>query len=193
MLKLLEEGTMCKKLFFVIATIFIILTVSDGLYAESFHVGPGDVLEVSVWRDENLSRELVITPDGILSYPLIGDVDVNNLSVSEIRTIITKLLSEYISDASVAVMVKEINSLKAYVIGQVNNPGVFDITLETRVMQVLAMARGVTPFAAERDIHILRYKNNTATKIGFDYKQVLKGSNLKQDILIKSGDVIVVP
>lgn len=184
---------MCKKLFFVIATIIIILTGSGGLYAESFHVGPGDVLEVSVWRDENLSRELVITPDGILSYPLIGDVDVNNLSVSEIRTIITKLLSEYISDASVAVMVKEINSLKAYVIGQVNNPGVFDITLETRVMQVLAMARGVTPFAAERDIHILRYKNNTATKIGFDYKQVLKGSNLKQDILIKSGDVIVVP
>jgi polysaccharide export outer membrane protein len=79
------------------------------------------------------------------------------------------------------------------VIGQVNNPGVFDITLETRVMQVLAMARGLTPFAAERDIHILRYRKDTVEKIGFDYKEVLKGNNLNQDILIKRGDVIVVP
>ena len=90
-------------------------------------------------------------------------------------------------------MVKQINSLKAYVIGQVKNPGVFPITLETRVMQVLAMAQGLTPFAAERDIHILRYKDNNTQKIGFDYKEVLKGNNLEQDILLKRGDVIVVP
>ena len=111
--------------------------------------------------------------------PLIGDVNVDNMSVAEIRNVITKKLTEYIPDASVAVMVKQINSLKAYVIGQVNNPGVFDITLETRVMQVLAMAQGLTPFAAERDIHILRYKKKTVQKIGFDYKEVLKGNNLE--------------
>jgi len=184
---------MSKKICFSIAMIILIFVGISELCAESFQVGPGDILEVSVWRDENLSRELVVTPDGILSYPLIGDINVNNMSVSEIRYVISTKLSEFIPDASVAVMVKEINSLKAYVIGQVNNPGVFDITLETRVMQVLAMAEGVTPFAAERDIHILRYNKNTVQKIGFDYKEVLKGNNLKQDILIKSGDVIVVP
>lgn len=179
------------SLFFFIS--MTILAYSPSIYAESFYVGPGDVLEVSVWRDENLSRELVITPDGILSFPLIGDVDVANMSVSEIRMVISKKLAEYVPDASVAVMVKQINSLKAYVIGQVKNPGVFPITLETRVMQVLAMAQGLTPFASERDIHILRYKKGGTEKIRFDYKAVLKGNNLEQDIRLKRGDVIVVP
>jgi polysaccharide export outer membrane protein len=102
-------------------------------------------------------------------------------------------LKEFIPDASVAVILKQINSLNVYVIGQVKNPGVFPIALETRVMQVLAMAQGLTPFAAERDIHILRYKDGQTKKIGFDYKAVLKGSNLEQDIILQRGDVIVVP
>jgi polysaccharide export outer membrane protein len=184
---------MLNKFYLVFFVAILFLLAGSAWCAEPFYVGPGDVLEISVWRDDNLTREIVITPDGILSYPLIGDVNVENMSVAEIRTVITKKLNEYIPDVSVAVIVKQINSLKAYVIGQVNNPGAFDITLETRVMQVLAMARGLTPFAAERDIHILRYRKDTVEKIGFDYKEVLKGNNLNQDILIKRGDVIVVP
>ena len=113
--------------------------------------------------------------------------------MAEIRDIISKKLAEFIPDASVAVMVKQINSLRAYVIGQVKNPGAFPITLDTRVMQALAMAQGLTPFASERDIHILRYQGGTVKKIGFDYKSVLKGDNLEQDIVLKRGDVIVVP
>ena len=184
---------MCNRLFIAFSTIIIIVAGSVGVYAQSFHVGPGDVLEVSVWRDENLSRELVVTPDSILSFPLIGDFNVANMSVADIRKVITKKLAEYVPDASVAVMVKQINSLKVYVIGQVKSPGVFPITMETRVMQALAMAKGLTPFAAERDIHILRYEGGTSKKIGFDYKEVVKGNNLGQDILLKTGDVIVVP
>jgi polysaccharide export outer membrane protein len=169
------------------------LALSVAVHSEPYHVGPGDVLEISVWRDDNLSREVVITPDSILSFPLIGDVNVANMSVPEIRKVISKKLAEYIPDASVAVIVKEIKSLKVYVIGQVKNPGVFPITHETRVMQALAMAQGVTPFAAERDIHILRYSEKNTQKIGFNYKEVLKGNNLEQDIVLKRGDVIVVP
>ena len=184
---------MLKKHTLFVSVFFAIMVFSSSIHAESFYVGPGDVLEISVWKDENLSRELVITPDSILSYPLIGDVNVTNMSVAEIRMVLTKKLSEYIPDASVAVIVKQINSLKAYVIGQVKNPGVFAITQETRVMQALAMAQGLTPFAAERDIHILRYEGKTIRKIGFDYKEVLKGNNLEQDIVLKRGDVIVVP
>jgi polysaccharide export outer membrane protein len=169
------------------------LGVTPPARAVSYHVGPGDVIEVSVWRDENLSRELVITPDNILSYPLIGDVNVANMSVADIRAVVAKRLTEYVPNASVAVIVKQINSLKAYVIGQVKAPGAYAITMDTRVMQVLAMANGLTPFAAERDIHILRYTKEGIQKIGFDYKAVLKGENLEQDILLKRGDVIVVP
>jgi polysaccharide export outer membrane protein len=174
-------------------TLLISAVASSELYAESYYIGPGDVLEISVWRDDALSREIVIPPDGILSFPLIGDVNVTNMSVAQIRDVIKKKLSEYIPDASVTVIIKQINSLKAYVIGQVKNPGEFPITLGTRVMQLLSKAQGLTPFAAERDIHILRYGGNKIEKISFDYKEVLKGNNLEQDIILKPGDVLVVP
>jgi polysaccharide biosynthesis/export protein len=177
----------------ILFSLLILLLGNHGASAEPYHVGPGDVLEVSVWRDENLTRELVITPDNILSYPLIGNVNVANLSISEIRDVITRKLAEFIPDASVAVILKQINSLKVYVIGQVKNPGVFSITQETRVMQALAMAKGLTPFAAERDIHILRYTDKKTEKISFDYKEVVKGNHLEQDIVLKRGDVIIVP
>ena len=184
---------MLKRNIILIIAAAILLAAGISAHAKPFIVGPGDVLEVSVWRDENLSRQLVITPDNILSFPLIGDVDVSNMSVADIRSVIAERLTEYVPNASVAVIVKEINSLKVYVIGQVKNPGVFPITQETRVMQVLAMAGGLTPFAAERDIHILRYQGGTTKKIGFDYKSVLKGDNLEQDIVLQRGDVIIVP
>lgn len=176
--------------FFIFMTI---LAFSPLVHAESYYVGPGDLLEISVWRDETLSRELIVPPDGILSFPLIGDVNVASMSVAEIRMAIKKKLAEYVPDASVTVMLKQTNSLNVYVIGQVKNPGVFPITMETRVMHLLSMAKGLTPFAAERDIHILRNKNNKIVKIPFDYKDVLKGNNLEQDILLQRGDIVVVP
>ncbi len=184
---------MYNKILIVFFAFIIVAVACPALHAESYNIGPGDVLEISVWRDDALSREIVIPPDGILSFPLIGDVNVANMSVAQIRDVIKKKLSEYIPDASVSVIIKQINSLKAYVIGQVKNPGEFPITLGTRVMQLLAKAQGLTPFAAERDIHILRYGGNKIEKIRFDYKEVLKGNNLEQDIVLKPGDVLVVP
>ena len=159
----------------------------------AYSVGPGDVLEISVWRDETLSRELVVPPDGMLSFPLIEDVLVTGMTVAQVREVIRKKLVEYVPDASVTVILKNINSLRAYVIGQVKNPGTFAITMETRVMHLLSMAQGLTPFASERDIHILRHTNNTIEKIPFNYRDVLRGSNLGQNVLIMRGDVVVVP
>ena len=158
-----------------------------------YRVGPGDVLEISVWRDETLSRELVVPPDGMLSFPLIGDVLVAGMSVAEIRELVRKKLSEFVPDASVAVILKNINSLRAYVIGQVKNPGSFPITMETRVMHLLSVAQGLTPFASERDIHVLRHTGNQIEKIPFNYRDVVRGANLEQNVLLRRGDVIVVP
>lgn len=184
---------MLKKTMTILFIFIAIFAFSPVIHAESYHVGSGDLLEISVWRDETLSRELIVPPDGVLSFPLIGDVNVASMSVPEIREVIKKKLAEYVPDASVAVMLKQINSLKVFVIGQVHSPGAFPINLDARVMQVLAQAKGLTPFASERDIHILRYQGEKIQKIGFDYKEVLKGNNLEQDILLKRGDVIVVP
>jgi polysaccharide export outer membrane protein len=158
-----------------------------------YHIGPGDVVEISVWKDPELSRNMVVPPDGVISVPLIGSINVTHLAVPELRTIVTQKLSEFIPDVTVTVMLLQINSLKAYVIGKVNRPGEFPINLETNVMQILAQAGGLTPFASDGNIKILRQKDSQITNIPFDYGEVEKGKNLEQNIILQPGDVIVVP
>jgi polysaccharide biosynthesis/export protein len=176
-----------------------LLTVILGAHAIGFAqennyiIGPGDVLEISVWKDESLNRDVVVPPDGMIAYPLIGDIKTNGMTVTMLRKAITTKLSEYVPDATVTVILKNISSLKAFVIGKVNNPGQFSITMDTTVMQILAMAKGLNPFADAGDIHILRRRKNVTVKIPFNYKEVEKGYNLEQNIVLQRGDVVVVP
>jgi polysaccharide biosynthesis/export protein len=158
-----------------------------------YHIGPGDVLEISVWKDEGLSREVVVPPDGFISFPLAGDIDVTQMTVTELRETVKKKLSEYVPDATVTVMLHAINSLRAYVIGKVNNPGEFPILLDTHVMKILSMAGGLTPFASKGNIIILRQEKGKTVKIPFDYGDVEDGDELEQNVVLKRGDVVVVP
>ncbi len=179
-------------IFFVCLTLLVFCPI--GLAAEKiYHLDSGDVIEISVWKDPELSRNLVVPPDGIISFPLIGSINIKRLTVPELRKIVTQKLSEFIPDATVTVMLVEINSLKAYVIGKTNNPGEFPINLETNVMQILSMAGGLNPFASKGNINILRHQDNRIIKIPFNYGQVEKGKNLEQNIILKAGDVVVVP
>lgn len=178
----------------LIVCLALFIINSKTLAAEKmYYIGPGDVLEISVWKDEELSRKVVVPPDGTIAFPLIESIKVLNLTVAELKNIVAKELSAYIPDPTVTVILIEINSLKAYVIGKVNNPGVFAINLETNVMQILAKAGGLNPFAAEGNINILRQHGNQIQKIPFDYGEVKKGKKLEQNIVLKTGDVIVVP
>lgn len=176
--------------------IFIVLLVASAVASGAevpYYIGPGDVLEISVWKDESLSRQLVVPPDGVVSFPLIGDVEVINMTVTDLRKAVAKKLSVFIPDPTVTVMLVAINSLKAYVIGKVSNPGEFSINMETSVMQVLSMAGGLNPFASGDKVHILRREKTTTVRIPVDYEQLLKGKSLEQNILLKRGDVVVVP
>lgn len=159
----------------------------------SYKIGPGDVLEISVWRDDSLTRDITVPPDGIIAFPLIGEVPVKLLTVTQLRERITKRLAEFIPDATVTVILKQINSLRAYVIGKVRKPGQFAIAMDTTVMQLLSMAEGLNPYANESSIYILRQENGVTVKIPFDYKRMVKGEKLEQNILLNRGDVIVVP
>ena len=181
------------RVFWVMVLITITGSFASGSHAQNFHIGPGDILEISVWKDENLSRDVIVPPDYVISFPLVGDLYVKQTSVGKLRKMVAKKLSEFIPEPSVTVMLKEINSWKAYVIGKVTNPGVFAIDMETSVMQVLAMAGGLNPFASEDDVHILRNQGGKTVKIPFDYGKVLSGKNLEQNITLQRGDVIVVP
>lgn len=179
------------SLFFCLVSIF---SHSSALAADkSYHIGPGDVLEISVWKDPELSKQLTVPPDGIISFPLIDPIKVTSMTTTDLKQKITQKLSEFIPEATVTVILLEINSLKAYVIGKVNKSGEFPISMETTVMQILAKAEGLNPFASRGNIQILRQQDNKVIKIPFDYGQVEKGKNLEQNIVIKSGDVVVVP
>ena len=184
-----------KKKALSILVLLVVVTMAGTAVGSSasYHIGPGDVLEISVWKDESLSRTLTVPPDGIISFPLIGDINSTNLTVNGLRRIVTKKLSEYVADVTVTVMLSEINSLKAYVIGKVNTPGVFAINMNTNVMQLLSMAGGLNPFASAGDIFVLRQEKKSSVKIPFNYKAVAAGKNLEQNIVIQPGDVVVVP
>ena len=184
-----------NKKVFLITILSVIPLLNSATYARdrAYQIGPEDVLEISVWKDEALSRQVIVPPDGIISFPLAGDIDSSNMTVTDLRQAVTKRLSEYVPDATVTVMLLNINSLKAYVIGKANNPGQFSINMETSVMQILSMAGGLNPFAAEDKVHILRREKDTTVKIPVNYEQLLKGKNLEQNILVKRGDVVVVP
>jgi polysaccharide export outer membrane protein len=183
-----------RRFFWNSICLILLLMVCDAMAANSVYtIGPGDTLEISVWRDESLSREVIVPPDGVISFPLIGDVNVIGMTVAKLTQTVTKKLSDYVPDATVTVILKAFDSLRAFVIGKVKNPGMYPISLETNVMQVLSMAGGLNPYASENNIHILRQVKGDSVKIPFSYADVLKGRNLKQNIALQRGDVIVVP
>lgn len=178
----------------ILACLLVLSSFSLVLGAEgSYKIGPGDVLEISVWRDDSLSREVIVPPDGVISFPLVGDIDVNRITVANLRGKVTRQLSEFIPDATVTVLLKQINSLRGYVIGKVKSPGAYAIQMDTTVLQILSMAGGLTPYASENNIHIHRRSGGKTTRMAFDYKEIVKGKKLNQDIILSRGDVVVVP
>lgn len=160
---------------------------------DAYEIKPGDVLFISVWKEPELQKEVLVRPDGAFSFPLSGEIDARNKTVQDLWQEISSRLSRYIPDLIVTVSVLEINGNKVFVIGQVNEPGEFIVNPRVDVMQALSMAGGTTPFAKLNDIKILRRTVNGQIAIGFRYDDVVHGRNLEQNILLESGDVLVVP
>jgi len=158
-----------------------------------YKISHGDMLEISVWENNTLNRQIVVPPDNIISYPLIGDINVTDMTVARLREVLTEKIREYVTEATITVILVQANSLKAYVIGKVNNPGQFPIDMETNVMQILAMAGGLNPFAASNKILVLRNVDGQTVSFPFEYGRVEGGKDLEQNIILKRGDVVVVP
>lgn len=161
--------------------------------ASEYKVLPGDILQISVWKEPDLQLEVLVRPDGAFSFPLAGDISARGRSVLALRDELANRLQRFISDPVVTVLVKEILGNKIYVIGQVARPGVFVVNPQVDVMQALSMAGGATPFAALNDIIILRRSGREQRSISFRYNEVAKGRDLSQNIILQSGDVVVVP
>ncbi len=160
---------------------------------EGYVVGPGDVLDISVWKNETLDKRVTVLPDGRISFPLIGEITAGGKTVAELVKELKKRLGRYVPDVNLSLMVHQVNSMLIYVIGRVNNPGRFVLNTEVNVLQALAMAGGLNPFAKRRKIKIFRKKTQQTELFNFDYDDVAKGRRLEQNIQLRRGDVIVVP
>ena len=160
---------------------------------EPYRVQPGDLLTVSVWKEEGLQSDVLVRPDGGLSFPLAGDVDASGKSVQELTRELTQRLEHYIPKPVVTVAVKTIGGNRVYVLGKVTHPGEFPFSRPVDVTQALSLAGGTTEFAALNDIVILRRENGQLRAIRFRYGDVEHGKELGQDVLLHSGDSVVVP
>ncbi len=160
---------------------------------DDYKLNPGDVIQISVWKEVDLQRDVLIRPDGKFSFPLAGDILAKGRSVEDVRALITKRLSRYIPDLVVSVSVLQINGNKVYVIGQVNRPGEIIANPHIDVVQALAIAGGGNAFADLNGISILRRTPTGIKSIPFRYRDIEKGKRLEQNIMLQAGDVVVVP
>lgn len=158
-----------------------------------YRLGAEDIMLVSVWKDEHLTKEVVVRPDGMFSFPLVGDIQAEERTVEEIRAELVKRLTKYIPNPNVSVAVTKILSYKVYVVGRVNKPGEYAIGHYTDVLQALSLAGGLTPFAAENDIKVIRRVRGQQQVFLFRYGDVRKGQDLEQNILLQRGDSVMVP
>ena len=185
-----------------IRILFIVLFLPVAVAATSwagdadadYRIGPEDILEISVWKDEALTRMVVVRPDGKITFPLAGELAVGGRTVAWLTEEIDKRLSGFMSDVEVTVSVNQVNSLRVYLIGKVGRPGEYKIGRSINVMQALALAGGLAPFADEDDIFVLRTETDGhQLQIPFDYKAIERGTALEQNIPLQPGDVVVVP
>lgn len=160
---------------------------------DSYQIQPGDVLLISVWKEDDLTQEVIVRPDGQISYPLVGEANAAGNSVEALRKSIAESLKKYIPDPVVTVSVRQLSGNTVYVIGKVNRPGVFPIVRNVDVMQALSLAGGTSTYASLNNIKILRRENGKLRAIPFEYGDVEKGKNLEQNIVLQAGDVVVVP
>ena len=158
-----------------------------------YTVTAGDVLEISVLGEDGLTREVLVEPDGRINFPLAGTVDVRGQSVTSIREQLVRKLSAYISEPVVNVAVVKNQGNSIFVVGQVDRPGQYFVFRNIDVLQALSLAGGLTPFAKEDEIKVLRRQGGGMQTFDFDYDDVINGENLQQNILLKAGDTVTVP
>ena len=156
-------------------------------------IGPNDTLSVLFWRDKEMSADVVVRPDGNITLPLLNDIQAAGLTPDQLRERILVEARRYIEDPSPTVVVKEINSRKMFITGMVEKPGPYPITGPTTVLQLIAIAGGLKEFADGKNILVMRNDGGRQVAYTFDYRELLKGKNLRQNIELKPGDTVVVP
>lgn len=163
-----------------------------GPVSPGYVIGPQDVIQITVWKEPNLSQSLTVRPDGMISLPLLGDVNASGLTPTLLGTDLSTRLKKYINDPLVTVTVVTVNSKRIFLLGEVGHVGGMAFTPDMTPLQAIAAAGGLSPYANAKHIYILRNENGKQKKIFYDYKKAIKSGN-EQGIVLAPGDTIVVP
>jgi polysaccharide export outer membrane protein len=160
--------------------------------AVPFQIGPEDILDISVWKNPELSRTVPVRPDGKVSLPLVNDIQAAGLTPATLREQVTERLAEFIPAPEVSVMVREVHSRKVAVVGAVKTPGRFELKSPMTVLEVIALAQGFTDFASRDRIVVLRQNGPATIRVPFNYRKIADGVD-QENFFVKPGDVVVVP
>ena len=183
-------------------TVILLCVFSSNLLAQEsqtsgsgadYIIGPGDILDISVWKEQALTKLVTVLPDGKISFPLVGTISAGGKTLNQVTEELEKKLARFVPDLSLSVVVHQVNSMLVYVIGKVHHPGRFILNTNVDVLQALAMAGGLTPFAEQGNIKIFREAESGKKMFKFDYDDVSSGKKMEQNIMLKRGDTIVVP
>jgi polysaccharide biosynthesis/export protein len=156
-----------------------------------FHVGAGDVLNITVWEEPQLTTKAVVRPDGFISMPLVDDVSVTGLTPEQIQVLLTERVARIVKRPRVSVVVEEIHSRLVYITGEVQHPGAYPLVENINVVQLIARSGGLTEYAHKHNVFVLRQEPRQKIKV--DYDKVLKGRNVEQNIALLPGDMVVIP
>jgi len=157
-----------------------------------YTVGEGDLLRINVWKETEISQNVAVRPDGNISLPLVSEIKVVGLTPRQIQELITERLKSVLTNPQVTVTVTEVRSKMVYITGEVAKPGAYPVVTPTNVLQLIARAGGLNPFANRKGIYILRAGERTS-RLRFNYKDVVQGKNSEQNVILQPGDTVVVP
>ena len=175
-----------------IAAMALLIGVDCGL-ADQYTIGADDVLDVAVWNNTSISRTVPVRPDGKISLPLVNDVQAAGLTPMQLKDVVTKKLSNYMSAPEVSVIVREIHSVTVSVMGQVRRAGRYPLRTRTTVLDAIAVAGGFTDFASPSGVAVLRQEGQTVTRIPFNYGKGVAANGKQENFFLRAGDIVVVP
>lgn len=177
-------------------TLMVTLGVINSSFAAEagYRINKGDKLRIDVWQEENLHAEVMVSPDGTISFPLVGVVPAAGKTPDELQNVLREKLEQYIPGPEVNISLLTVEGNQVFVIGEVARPGPYVMTATLDVMQALSMAGGLTPFAAKNEIHVTRRgADGRLESIPFAYGDIEDGINLDANFLLKSGDTVIIP
>jgi len=190
-----------KRVFYSLVLTAMVLAIITTLYGPAlaqseppeYTIGPNDHLQVFVWKEPDLTRDVTVMADGRISYPLIGEIMAAGQTVTSLQEIISKKLKKFVTAPEVTVIVAQSLSRQIYTIGKLPNPGPYPLAPNMTVLQALSAAGGFAEWADTKNIMIVRHEQGKEVQLRFNYKEFVAGKDLKQNILLRPNDTIVVP